>query len=126
MTSFSLYCLLMLDSIINMFQLIGGIVCIICFCILGVIALIYMHADSTHEREEFMEIFNEKRKYFNYLIITTIFSIFLLIVGAFIPTSKQMAVIYVVPKLVNNEQIQKIGPDSLKVLEKLVKEYIEQ
>ncbi len=54
----------------------------------------------------------------------------LLILGAvFTPTTKQMAAIYIIPKLANNERIQEIGDKTLgngeKLLE-LTQKYIEK
>jgi hypothetical protein len=44
----------------------------------------------------------------------------------FLPTTEQAAVIYLVPKIVNNEQIQNITGDGLEVLQLHIKRYLEE
>lgn len=42
-----------------------------------------------------------------------------------LPSTKEMAAIYVVPRIVNNEQVQAIGENGLKILEAYTKELLE-
>ena len=49
------------------------------------------------------------------------------VVKTFLPTTKQMAAIYVVPAIMNNEKIQQIGNDTLDITNQLLaltKEYL--
>lgn len=55
------------------------------------------------------------------LILSLICSIIFLILNTFLPTTKQMAAIYVVPAIVNNERVQNIGNKTLDVSEDLLK-----
>jgi hypothetical protein len=43
----------------------------------------------------------------------------------FIPTTKEAAVIYILPKVVNNEQVQKIPAEGLKILEAKFDEWLD-
>ena len=44
----------------------------------------------------------------------------------FIPNSKTLAAMYVIPAVVNNEQIQNIGKNGLKSLELLTKQWVDE
>lgn len=61
------------------------------------------------------------------LILSLICSIIFLILNTFLPTTKQMAAIYVVPAIANNEKIQQIGGKTLDISNQLLdltKEYL--
>lgn len=46
------------------------------------------------------------------------------IITVFIPSSKTLASIIIIPAVVNNEQVQNIGKNSLTVLEELTKQWV--
>ena len=54
------------------------------------------------------------------LILSLICSAIFLILNTFLPSTKQMAAIYVVPAIVNNERVQNIGNKTLDVSEDLL------
>jgi hypothetical protein len=56
-----------------------------------------------------------------YLLVAGIACIF---IATFIPSTKQMAAIIVIPKIVNNEQIQNIGENGLSILESKTVEWL--
>ena len=61
-------------------------------------------------------------------LVSLVCSVLLWCVVTFIPTTKQMAAIYVVPAIMNNEKIQQIGNNTLDVTNQLLnltKEYLE-
>lgn len=45
---------------------------------------------------------------------------------AFVPSSKTLAAMYVIPAVVNNEQIQNIGKNGLESLELLTKQWVDE
>lgn len=62
-------------------------------------------------------------------LVSLVCSVLLWCVVTFIPTTKQMAAIYVVPAIVNNEKVQQIGNKTLDISEQLLdltKEYLEK
>lgn len=62
-------------------------------------------------------------------LVSLVCSVLLWCVVTFIPTTKQMATIYVVPAIVNNEKVQQIGNKTLDISEQLLnltKEYLEK
>lgn len=46
------------------------------------------------------------------------------IITIFIPSSKTLASMIMIPTIVNNEQVQNIGKNSLTILEKLTKQWV--
>ena len=48
----------------------------------------------------------DSRKYSNKMLIAPIIGVLLIIVNVFIPSTKQMCAILIIPKIVNNERIQ--------------------
>jgi len=51
-------------------------------------------------------------------------TLFLLLVGILTPSSKEIAAIYLVPKIVNNEQVQQVPENAMKVLNLKLQEWI--
>jgi hypothetical protein len=106
-TSWDIYWITRLDSI-NAFLAICSILSIAIFILVG----------STTEG---FEDYRNRKKIF----VISISSIFLLTMSALLtPTTKEFAVIYLAPKIINNEQVQKIPDNALKLLNKKMEEYI--
>jgi hypothetical protein len=55
--------------------------------------------------------------------IVAVGSVFLLI-GLFTPSTKEMVAIYMIPKIVNNEQVQKLPDNAMKFLNGKFEEWI--
>jgi len=108
MTGFELYLILMLDNIKDLLSPIFAF-SVISFFACSVALVIAM----AEEQEDF--VLNFKKAY-KIIILTAIVSSLLL---AVVPNTKQMATIYLLPKLVNNEEVQAIAGDSLKILKEL-------
>ena len=51
-------------------------------------------------------------------------SILILIINCFTPSSKTLASMIMIPAVVNNEQVQNIGKNSLTILEELTKQWV--
>jgi len=94
-TAFQMYLLLTLDNVVIFITIFG---------MLGVIiSLVYL--TSTYNNLLPYE-WNIKR------VLIMVIPIFLLIIATLLPTTKQMAAILVLPKIINNESIQEV-PEQL-------------
>ena len=51
--------------------------------------------------------------------------IFSTLLACAIPSTKEAAVIYLIPTIVNNEKVQNIGKNSLEILEKYTQDWIQ-
>ncbi len=64
-------------------------------------------------------LIEEIRFHWSYAV-ALILSIFIVLSAIFVPNSKQMATIYVLPKIVNNEKVQSLGNRTLDTGDKLL------
>lgn len=108
MSHWFVYWVLMLDNIGNLAQ--GGVILIL--IIAAISCYIIMESGGTTQQD----IRSLKRLC---KILIAPFIIFLMI-SVFIPTTKQMAAIYLIPKIVANKDIQQLPPK----LSKLALEYV--
>jgi hypothetical protein len=100
-TPFQMYWLVMLDSLSSVF--IGtGIVIAIPLAILVIVYLVYLTEDK-------IKIVNSK------LFFLWILPFVFVVIGNLIPSTKQMAAILIIPKIVNNQKVQEI-PNKLLTL----------
>lgn len=108
-TPMQMYWLLKLDDII------GGcvIVCVLLLMCALVSAIIFGYANDVR---------NEKVKTYASIsfILAMIGIIFFGAVRVFLPSTNQMAAIYVIPAIVNNERVQNIGSKTLDISEDLL------
>ena len=109
-TPTQMYWLLKLDDIGTMFSIIVGTSIVAVF-----ISAIFYCASKSVEDEVVAKISVHA------LILSLICSVVFLILNTFLPTTKQMAAIYVVPAIVNNERVQNIGNKTLDISEDLLK-----
>lgn len=65
----------------------------------------------------------EKMRYGKLMLCVAFISAFIAI---FTPTSKTVAAMFLIPAIVNNEQVQNISHNSLKLLESLTEEWAEE
>lgn len=117
-TPMQMYWLLKLDDIfaislaIFVLTLVGFV-----FCLVGAI---------TYKGEEYFEC--EYNKFKTGRNILFWFILFFGSIIMFVPSTKQMAAIYIVPAIVNNEKVQNIGNKTLDISNQLLdltKEYLE-
>lgn len=102
-TGTQMYCLLMLDNIYNAITLL----CIMSFVISAFSTTFYYVFRDDHDM---ISIVNILRK----ISFTSIFLLVISLFGVtFLPTTKQMAAIIVLPKVLNNEKVQNIGNEAL-------------
>lgn len=111
-TPWELYALLKLDSIITLFRVI---------CVLSAIFSIIFIIASADVRENSTGF--EKRAVKRVLPAVLLF-VFSLTCSHMIPTTKQMATIFVLPKLINSELVQKDIPEEAKEIYSLCKQYL--
>ena len=58
-------------------------------------------------------------------VIAVVFAFVLTLFGKpFIPTTKEAAAIYLVPAIINNEQVQKVPTNAMKLLNKKLEQYL--
>ena len=93
-SSMQMYWLLMLDNIVGLF------VVLLCLSVIGFIMLLHVNDEPITAPLK------------NWLLIFLSAGIFSGIALTFIPTTKQMAAIIVVPKIINNERVQQL-PDQI-------------
>lgn len=96
-TPIQMYWILKLDNIIDLFVGVGlatGIGSIL-FCVVGALSIADYKA-------------MKKKTYAFILSIVLFISFFSFASASFIPSTKQLAAIIVIPKIINNEQIQEI------------------
>ena len=96
--------------------------CIDVFMTLAVLALIILAC--------FFPLYYEEEEYrpLAYKIAKYIVIVFIITIGfrAVIPNQTEMAAIYLVPKIVNNESVQKIPENVAKLLEVKLNQWIEE
>jgi len=113
MSTTSLYFIVLLDGIKNLFQ---GLVII---CILLTIALLIILACIYEDAK-----IKTKLLFRKYIIISTITCLIISTIYVFIPTTKQVAFIYMAEKISNNEDAKQIPQNSIKFLNLKLQEYI--
>lgn len=118
MNAWTIYLLLKLDAL----QALFGITATTLIVILVILSIVFGVLSSDMHRSVGEELFFQylKSKLFKYWSIT----FFCLLICTFIPTTKQMCAIYLIPKIANNEQIQNMGDKSLTIIEKKFEEWV--
>lgn len=114
MSAMQLYWLVKLDSIIDLFRFFSGLTlfAIITLCGFSIIMFI-IETNNTEDEQKRANYARLKIKPF--LIMFVILWIPLRLLRTFIPSTKEMAIIYVVPKIVNNKEIQQIPSKMIKL-----------
>ena len=65
------------------------------------------------------------KRLWRFFRISTVCVICSILIHTFVPSSKTIAAMYLIPAIVNNEHIQNSTSNALKMLEKLTKEWLE-
>ncbi len=113
MTMMQLYWMTRLDSICAFFVAVSIIITIIFVIISSVITAISVEEGNEHVPKILKQVWPK-------LLLCLIFSA---LMNIFIPTTKEMAFIYVIPKIANSELAQKMGADFVQI-EALATDYI--
>lgn len=127
MTSeFALYMLTRCDAINNI--LIALMVIFIIVCVISFIAVLictdnyYYHINDV-KTSFWIDNMKKSKKTRN---ISMFFVVVFMILHAAMPTTKEMAFIYVIPKIVNSEMVQKEIPKEVKELYSIAKDFLKQ
>ena len=107
-----LYLLMKLDSLIELF-----IAMTIVFSILGVIFLA-ANAEELNDRKA--------KAFLRRAMSSFILAILMFVTALLIPSTKQAATIWLLPKVVNNEHVQNISHDTLKLVESEIHKLLEK
>ena len=118
----NIYWIVMLDNIKYMIEVITIIVGVLVI-FAGVGGGIFFSCQLDFEWDKFKPYFIKSLKYY---VITVIFISILIAAQAFIPNTKQMIAIITIPKIINNEQIQDMPDNALKLINKKLKEWAEE
>ena len=119
-TAFDVYLVGMLDSIKESTVFI--VLLSVCAILVGASILIIANTSSYMSDEQISRLIKVgKRTLITSIIITTIF----LGVHTFLPSSRLAAAMYILPAAANNEDLQKIGGDSLKILRELTEKWLQ-
>ena len=111
MNSFLLYLILQLDNIFVFFK----VIIILCFLSSTISLIIYACED-----------FNEKVKHCGKFSKKTLkIGIIFFIITMFIPSTQNCIIAYIIPKIINNQQIQNIPNKILKLGEKYLDEKLQ-
>jgi hypothetical protein len=119
-TSWDIYWITRLDSI----GCLIGISIIVAIILLAVIAIFYpLFVDEYNSNKD---IGRHSKTYRVALISLSIGIVSLALLGTFIPSTKEFAAIYLIPKIANNEQMKKIPDNAVKLLNAKMEEYINE
>lgn len=115
--------LVYLILMMNNFKTILGCILFLCF-FYNILYLFYL-IDSDNEKKEGNEEKHNKNIYL-YLKKSIIYLIIFILSMGFIPSTKQAAVIYIVPKITNNKEISELPSNILKLFNEEIKDLIEK
>lgn len=108
MSIFLMYILVKLNSFIILFVILA--------CLFFILGLIGFCASFLENKEKY------KKETIKLGIATICFGF----LSFALPTTKEAAVIYLVPTIINNEKVQSIGSNSLEILEKYTQEWLKE
>lgn len=124
MSGFLLYLILLLDNL-SVFLTTFAVILSVSFVISVVFYLIhFLMALAEDELDDFYECYN--KLYFKVCVILVIGLIIFWLLYIFVPDTKQAVIIYVLPKLAENENIKDIGNLSIDLLEQSVQYFIDK
>lgn len=124
MSGFLLYLILLLDNL-SVFLTTFAVILSVSFVISVVFYLIhFLMALAEDELDDFYECYN--KLYFKVCVILVIELIIFWLLYIFVPDTKQAVIIYVLPKLAENENIKDIGNLSIDLLEQSVQYFIDK
>jgi len=123
MLAFLIYLMGIVDSIALFFDISMALISMALVFLTVVISVVVMNGHF-YDREAASGLIKSIKTIFTRKVVATIAFIFL---GAtFIPDSKTIAAMYLVPKLVENEQVQEIPEKALKILNGKLDQYLKE
>ena len=123
MSGWLIYWITRLDSIMGcaiVLSILGGIGCVV-YIVWRILEGV--HYEGTYSSSWGGEQYGLARKAIGRVVIP----IFVagLLVAVFIPTTKEACAIYLIPKIANNEQVQKVPEQALRLLNAKLEEWID-
>lgn len=122
MTGWTIYWITRLDGLQNLSNgmvIIGSGVAL--FLLAGLVSI--MGGGCGHDDSEKVDF----SKWFKRLLMPSLLCIITGIIGSvFLPTTKEAAAIYLLPKIVNNQQVQELPDNALKFLNAKLEEWIDE
>jgi len=109
----AVYWITRLDSICNLVS-VGALLLLI--ALIGVVMTYPIWSDEVEEEN--------KIKLWKSVKVSFIIFCFLAAITAFLPTTKEAVAIYMIPKIANNEQVQKLPDNAMKFLNGKFEEWI--
>lgn len=113
------------DHIINCFRALSCISGIFLFIILLVYLFSSLDGLDNSDLDGLKDLSKTYEKTKTFFILSFLSLILFLTLTVFTPSSKLIATIYLAPKIINNEEIQKIPNNALKLLNSKMEEWIE-
>lgn len=114
MLEFIIYIIGIVDGLKFFSTILAGVAFIV--IILG---YFFIYLDTHPNYDEYIEVFNRIKHLF-------IIPIFFAILAGFTPNSRTIAAMYLVPKLINNEQVNQFPDKALKLLNNKLDEWIQE
>lgn len=106
-------------TVIGRLNEVCSIVCIVTlFAVIGVSIVFFLMKSGRDDDEAALCAKWNKRLVVVFLLCGMIY--------LFVPTGKELAAIYLIPKIVNNEQVQQVPDNALKLLNLKMEEWIEE
>jgi len=118
MSSLFVYFVLMLDGISLLFTIISSLSAV--FALFFCVAVFCYYFDHTMPKKK-----SEKalKKYLPFLRYSFILLIIFTLLSLAVPSTEEAIIIYALPKIYNNEEVQKIPPKFLNILNKKLDEW---
>ena len=120
-TSWDIYWITRLDSLSVFFSIagFGTLTIFICF-VSWIVPMILNDPWDRDEKEKYWKPYKKSMVWG--ITVGTICAF----IGVFIPTTKEFAAIYLIPKIANNEQMQKIPDNAAKLLNAKLEQWIDE
>lgn len=120
-TSWDIYWITRMDSLNDFFS-IFGIGSLVFFLALlswsGPLAIDGVY--DSNKREEYWRLYRKS------MIWGVSFGVIFTFLSLFIPTTKEVAAIYIIPKVANNEQVQKLPDNAMKLLNAKFDQWVDE
>lgn len=119
-TGWDVYWITRLTALNGFFEFTGLITLL---AVLGIFSWVYPIITDVYSygpREKLWKIYRRT------MIGGTITGIILILISLFIPTTKEMAAIYIIPNIANNKQVQKIPDNAATLLNTKLEQWIDE
>jgi TRAP-type C4-dicarboxylate transport system permease large subunit len=122
--SFQLYMIIKLDSIVEIFHGFSVLFGMMCFLLPVFMFFTLLFKDQSYDKEEIATA-NKCMTYFiKWFKRAVLWCAICIVVGNFVPTTKEMAAIYVIPKVANSQFVNETFPNELKEIYGMSKDWM--